>query len=211
MLSPRSRNWTAGNYVAPAVPLQCYTSASHPLSLTASLSLGTQIFPSILLRPFADIGDGETEQTVWGNQSSERVEDKVLSLSLCVCVCVSLCNLSRFFRHAVRAKTTNQTTLRLRLRLGPGRRRRWGRGLLDACLDGWWFHFNCSRWAKKVVVVAVGYLQLDPKSKTKPQRRRRIARCVRSDTDTDRSAASTSASASVLPAPRRSSYSLSKL
>lgn len=122
MLSPRSRNWTAGNYVAPAVPLQCSTFASHPLSLAGSLSLGTQIFPSILLRPFADIGDAETEQTVWGNQSSERVEDKVLSLSVCVCVCVSLCNLSRFFRHAVRAKTTNQTTLRLRL--GPGRRRR---------------------------------------------------------------------------------------
>lgn len=75
---------------------------------------------------------------MWGNQSSERVEaeDEVLSPSVSVCVCVSLCNLSRFFRHAVRAKTTNQTTLRLRLRLGPGRRR--SRGGDGACLMPAW-------------------------------------------------------------------------
>lgn len=100
---------------------------------------------------------------MWGNQSSKRVEDEDEALS------ASLCNLSRFFRHAARAKTTNQTTLRLRLRLGPGLRRsrvrEQGEGLLDACLDGWWFHFNCSRRAKKVVVVAAGYLQLDPREK----------------------------------------------
>lgn len=70
-----------------------YLSLLSPPLLQTLFPWVRKFFQVFCSDPSLTSGLRETQQTVWGNQSSERVEaeDEVLSLCVCVCVYASLC------------------------------------------------------------------------------------------------------------------------